>query len=136
MKRKIVIPISAVVIAVISSCYQAVYAQNIFNSENENITIYISPLDSSMYSNKAFLLSGANYYVQFEQWISHKIKLISINENLSGIKENAKLNLGNLLEVDILNPHKHNSQELSFYEKFIIKCLLLVTFNLNNGITK
>ena len=137
LRRKLYLKIAAVILAeAIILNYQAVYAQNIFNSKNEIITIYISPLDSSMYSNKDFLMNDSNYYVHIEPGISHKLSLIPVKESSFGIIKNTKLKLGDLLEVDVSNPHEHSFQELNFYEKFIINCLLSVNFKLNDGYSK
>lgn len=125
-------PISNALIVVIAFSYQSVNTQNLFHSENESISIYISPLDSTMYSNSVFSLNKSNYYVQIELGFSNKLKLIPTQENLLGIKENSNLNLGNILEVDVFSPHRHTPQELSVYEKFIIKCLLLLRFRFSS----
>jgi len=123
-------------IAVIALCIGSINTQNLFNSEYESITIYINPLDSSMYSNSDFFLNGSNYYIKLEPGISHKMKLIPIKDSLFKNRTYSKLHLDDLLEIDILNPHNHYSQNLSFYDKFILKCLLLVNFKFNSGDAK
>lgn len=137
LNRKSYLIIAAVLIAEsIILNYPAVYAQNIFNSKDEIITIYISPLDSSLYSIKDFLLNDSNYYVHIESGISHELSLMPVKKSSFGIIKINKLKLGDLLEVDVSNSHNHNLQKLSFYEKFIIKCLLSVNFKLGDGNSK
>lgn len=127
--------ISSFVISIFTFSYQPVYTQSLFD-DNNRITIYINPIDSSMYRKGNLLLNESNYYVEIEPGISNKFSLVPLKESLYVNRTAAKLLLGNLVEIDMFNPHNHYSPELSFNEKFIIKCLLLLNFKFNGVIEK